>query len=104
MGQANLFADSSSLTSSADTTESTMYDIQQQVGKTKKRVKALIRTMEVQNRLLLMMARKMNLNVEAEDLDARDWVSESAEREPAILGDTESADEQEGREIEVARL
>lgn len=83
-------------------TQSTMHDIELQVCKTKKRVKALMRTVELQNKILLMMARKMDLSVEAEDLDARDWVSDAAQLEPAISGDNKHADEKD--DIEVARL
>ena len=50
-------------------TETTISDIQQQVSKTKKRVKTLIRTVELQNRLLATIARQMNLNVEMDDLN-----------------------------------
>ena len=88
-------------------TESTIYDIQQQVNKTKKRVKTLVRTMELQNRLLVMMARKMNLGVEAEELDTGDWVPE-AQPGPAyglLLGDDDkSEDEKEEGKRQMARL
>ena len=55
-------------------TETTISDIQQQVSKTKKRVKTLIRTVELQNRLLTTIARQMNLNVEMDDLNVGHWV------------------------------
>lgn len=87
--------------------ESTIYDIQQQVNKTKKRVKTLVRTMELQNRLLVMMARKMNLGVDADELDTGEWVPE-AQPGPAyglLLGDNEkSEDEKEDGKRQVARL
>lgn len=88
-------------------TESTIYDIQQQVNKTKKRVKTLVRTMELQNRLLVMMARKMNLGVEADELDTGDWVPEA---QPGtayglLLGDDDkSEDEKEESKRQMARL
>jgi len=85
-------------------TESAISDVREQVLKTKKRVKALMRTVELQNQLLLMMARKLNLDVGAEDLDARDWVSEQAQLEPAALVDKKSVDEKGDRGIDVARL
>ena len=87
-------------------TESTIYDIQQQVNKTKKRVKTLVRTMEVQNRLLVMMARKMNLDVEAEELDAEDLVSEAQPGSAyGLLGDdVKREDKKEDGERQVARL
>lgn len=85
-------------------TESAISDVREQVLKTKKRVKALMRTVELQNQLLLMMARKLNLDVGAEDLDARDWVSEQAQLEPAVLVDKKSVDEKGDRGIDVARL
>lgn len=87
-------------------TESTIYDIQQQVNKTKKRVKTLVRTMELQNRLLVMMARKMNLGVEVEELDSEDWVSEAQPGSAyGLLGDdVKSEDEKEDGERQVARL
>lgn len=88
-------------------TESTINDIQQQVNKTKKRVKTLVRTMELQNRLLVMMARKMNLGVEADELDTGDWVSE-ARPGPAyellLRDDDKSEDEKEDGKLQVARL
>lgn len=87
-------------------TESTIYDIQQQVNKTKKRVKTLVRTMELQNRLLVMMARKMNLGVEVEELDSGDWVSEAQPGSAyGLLGDdVKSEDEKGDGERQVARL
>jgi len=103
-GQANFFANSTSLTPSTEMTESAISDVREQVLKTKKRVKALMRTVELQNQLLLMMARKLNLDVGAEDLDARDWVSEQAQLEPAALVDKKSVDEKGDRGIDVARL
>lgn len=88
-------------------TESTINDIQQQVNKTKKRVKTLVRTMELQNRFLVMMARKMNLGVEADELDTGDWVSE-AQPGPAyellLRDDDKSEDEKEDAKLQVARL
>lgn len=86
--------------------ESTIYDIRQQVNKTKKRVKTLVRTMEIQNRLLVMMARKMNLSVEVDELDASDWVSEAQPGSAnGLLGDDgKSEDEKDGGESQVARL
>lgn len=87
-------------------TESTIYDIQQQVNKTKKRVKTLVRTMELQNRLLVMMAKKMNLGVEVEELDSGDWVSEAQPGSAyGLLGDdVKSEDEKKDGERQVARL
>ena len=82
--------------------QSTIHGIELQVCKTKKRVKALMRTVELQNKILLIMARKMDLSVEAEDLDARDWVSDTTQLEPAILGDNKHVEEKD--DIEVARL
>ena len=88
-------------------TESTIYDIQQQVNKTKKRVKTLVRTMELQNRLLVMMARKMNLCVEADELDTGEWVSEAQPGSAygLLLGDDDkSEDEKQDGKRQVARL
>lgn len=81
-----------------------MHDMQRQIYKTKKRVKALMRTVELQNKLLLMMARKMGLSVEVEDLDARDWVSETAQLEPAILQDIKDGGNEVSKGSEVASL
>lgn len=107
MGQAKFLEDETSLTPCEEMAESTIYDIQQQVNKTKKRVKTLVRTMELQNRLLVMMARKMNLGVEADELDTGDWVSE-AQPGPAyglLLGDDDkSEDEKEQGKRQMARL
>jgi len=88
-------------------TETTIYDIQRQVNKTKKRVKTLVRTMELQNRLLVMMARKMNLGVEADELDTGDWVFEAQPGSAygLLLGDDDkSEDEKEEEKRPVARL
>lgn len=85
-------------------TESNIKEIQQQVCKTKKRVKALMRTMENQNRLLVLMAKKMDLNVEADDLDAKNALSETDLLEPRGWGNNVSADEENDRKTEVARL
>lgn len=85
-------------------TESNIKEIQQQVCKTKKRVKALMRTMENQNRLLVLMAKKMDLNVEADDLDTKNALSETDLLEPRGLGNNISADEENDRKTEVARL
>ena len=54
-----------------------------------------MRTMEAQNQLLLMMAQKMDLGVEAE---------EAVQLKPSILGANASSDEKDDIEIEVARL
>ena len=103
IGQAKLFDESTSLTPSAEMTETTISDIQQQVNKTKKRVKTLIRTMELQNQLLVNIARQMNLNVDAEDLNARDWVK--SESTYTLLGDDEKIeDEKDDGGSQVARL
>lgn len=107
IGQAKFLEDETSLTPCEEMTESTIYDIQQQVNKTKKRVKTLVRTMELQNRLLVMMARKMNLGVEADELDTGDWVPEA---QPGtayglLLGDDDkSEDEKEESKRQMARL
>lgn len=85
-------------------TESNIKEIQQQVCKTKKRVKALMRTMENQNRLLVLMAKKMDLNVEADDLDTKNALSETDLLEPRGLGNNISADEENDRKTEVTRL
>ena len=85
-------------------TESNIKEIQQQVCKTKKRVKALMRTMENQNRLLVLMAKKMDLNVEADDLDAKNALSETELLELRSLGNNESDDDKNGRKTEVAGL
>ena len=89
-------------------TESTIYDIQQQVNKTKKRVKTLVRAMELQNRLLVMMARKMNIGVEADELDTGDWVSEAQAGSAygLLLGDDDKSEDekQDGKQRLVARL
>ena len=104
IGQASFFDTSTSLTPCTEMTESTMHGIELQVCKTKKRVKALMRTVELQNKLLLMMAGKMGLSVEAEDLDAKDWAYDTAQLEPATLGDSKHADEKDDSEYEVAKL
>lgn len=85
-------------------TESNIKEIQQQVCKTKKRVKALMRTMENQNRLLVLMAKKMDLNVEADDLDAKNALSETELLEPRSLGNNERDDDKKDRKTEVAGL
>ena len=85
-------------------TESNIKEIQQQVCKTKKRVKALMRTMENQNRLLVLMAKKMDLNVEADDLDAKNALSETELLELRSLGNNESDDDKKGRKTEEAGL
>ena len=85
-------------------TESNIKEIQQQVCKTKKRVKALMRTMENQNRLLVLMAKKMDLNVEADDLDAKNALSETELLEPRSLGNNESDDDKKDRKTEVAGI
>lgn len=74
MGQARFLDSTTLLTSREEIHESAITDIQRQVSKTKKRVKSLMKTMDMQNKLLIMMARKMQLNLEAEDLSARDLV------------------------------
>ena len=77
------------------------------MNKTKKRVKTLVRTMELQNRLLVMMARKMNLGVEADELDTGDWVPEAQPRQVygLLLGDDDkSEDEKEEGKRQMARL
>ena len=85
-------------------TESNIKQIQQQVCKTKKRVKALMRTMENQNRLLVLMAKKMDLNVEADDLDAKNALSEIELLEPRSLGNNESDNDKNDRKTEVDGL
>lgn len=90
-GQGKLFDESSSLTSSAEMTETTISDIQQQVSKTKKRVKALIRTVELQNQLLATIARQMNLNVEMEDLNAGDWAQSQSTSDEKSEGEKDDA-------------
>ncbi|KAL9969322.1 hypothetical protein ACROYT_G021521 [Oculina patagonica] len=107
LGQAKFLDEETSLTPCDEMAESTIYDIRQQVNKTKKRVKNLVRTMEIQNRLLVMMARKMNLSVEVDELDAAgDWVSEAQPGSAnGLLGDDgKSEDEKDGGESQVARL
>lgn len=74
IGQARFLDSTTLLTSREEIHESAITDIQRQVSKTKKRVKSLMKTMDMQNKLLIMMARKMQLNLEAEDLSARDLV------------------------------
>lgn len=103
-GQASFFEKSPSLTAYEEMTESNIKEIQQQVCKTKKRVKALMRTMENQNRLLVLMAKKMDLNVEADDLDAKNALSETELLEPRSLGNNESDDDKKDRKTEVAGL
>ena len=71
--------------------EAIINDIQQQISKTKKRVKTLVKNVELQNKLLLMIARKMDLDLDAEDLTARDWVN----------GETILRDEEENRDTEI---
>ena len=97
-GQGRLFDESSSLTSSAAMTETTISDIQQQVSKTKKRVKTLIRTVELQNRLLATIARQMNLNVEMDDLNVGHWVK------PQSTYDEKSEEEKDDTVYHLARL
>ena len=89
------------MTAYEEMTESNIKEIQQQVCKTKKRVKALMRTMENQNRLLVLMAKKMDLNVEADDLDAKNVLSEIELLEPRSLGNNESEDDKNDRKTEV---
>lgn len=80
--------------------ESAITDIQRQVSKTKKRVKSLMKTMDMQNKLLLMMARKMHLNLEVEDLSARDLVYGST----TMLQGEEDAGDNEINGPQLARL
>ena len=63
-----------------------------------------MRTMENQNRLLVLMAKKMDLNVEADDLDAKNALSETELLEPRSLGNNESDDDKKDRKTEVAGL
>lgn len=79
-------------------TETTISDIQQQVSKTKKRVKTLIRTVELQNRLLATIARQMNLNVEMDDLNVGHWVK------PQSTSDEKSEEEKDDTVYHSARL
>ena len=79
-------------------TETTISDIQQQVSKTKKRVKTLIRTVELQNRLLATIARQMNLNVEMDDLNVGHWVK------PQSTYDEKSEKEKDDTVYHLARL
>lgn len=79
-------------------TETTISDIQQQVSKTKKRVKTLIRTVELQNRLLATIARQMNLNVEMDDLNVGHWVK------PQPTYDEKSEEEKDDTVYHLARL
>jgi len=54
-----------------------------------------------------MMARKMNLGVEADELDTGDWVSEAQPRpayELLLRDDDKSEDEKEDAKLQVARL
>ncbi|XP_068698490.1 transient receptor potential cation channel subfamily A member 1-like isoform X2 [Montipora foliosa] len=90
-GQARFFDSTSSLTSREEMHEAIVNDIQRQISKTKKRVKTLVKNVELQNKLLLMIARKMDLDLEAEDLTARDWVN----------GETILRDEEENRDTEI---
>ena len=62
--------------------------------------------MELQNRLLMLMARKMNLSAEVDELDAGDWVSGAQPGSAyGIYGDDgKSEDEKEVEESQVARL
>lgn len=106
LGQAKRLDEETSLTPCTELTESTFYDIRQQVNKTKKRVKTLVQTMELQNRLLMLMARKMNLSAEVDELDAGDWVSGAQPGSAyGLYGDDgKSEDEKEVEESQVARL
>ena len=79
-------------------TETTISDIQQQVSKTKKRVKTLIRTVELQNRLLATIARQMNLNVEMDDLNVGHSVK------PQSTYDEKSEEEKDDTVYHLARL
>ena len=79
-------------------TETTISDIQQQVSKTKKRVKTLIRTVELQSRLLATIARQMNLNVEMDDLNVGHWVK------PQSTYDEKSEEEKDDTVYHLARL
>lgn len=96
-GQAKFLGEETSLTPCDEIAEATIYEIRQQVNKTKKRVKTLVRTLELQNRLLVMMARKMDLSVEDDELDAGDWA------QPGLAYDGKSEDEKDG-ESQIAKL
>ena len=100
MGQARFLDSTTLLTSREEIHESAITDIQRQVSKTKKRVKFLMKTMDMQNKLLIMMARKMHLNLEAEDLSARDLVYGTT----TVLQDDEDTGDNEINGPESARL
>lgn len=59
-----------------------------------------MKTMDMQNKLLIMMARKMQLNLETEDLSARDLVYGTT----SMLQDEENDGNNEINGPELARL
>lgn len=59
-----------------------------------------MKTMDMQNKLLIMMARKMHLSLEAEDLSARDLVYGTT----TVLQDDEDTGDNEINGPESARL
>lgn len=59
-----------------------------------------MKTMDMQNKLLIMMARKMHLNLEAEDLSARDLVYGTT----TVLQDDEDTGDNEINRPASARL
>ena len=86
-------------------TEASFRQIRQELRKTKRRVKTLIKTLEVQTRLLTSIAQKMDLEIDVEELEAKNGVNVLDIR-PALLAQEKETEDgkDDGSEVDDERL